>query len=240
MIQFRAVLTAFASLAAIGASAALPPATAVAAPAKAPDWNRRIVATPEGGWLIGNPAAPVKLIEYASYTCPHCAHFMAEGMPIVRRDYIATGKVSLEFRQFALNPIDLTEGMLVRCTATPAAAVALGEKMFADQQAILDRAPDEATGERLSATPPAQLHTALAQAMKLDEWATKNGLPAPRVKACLADLSLRDRIVAIRGKAIESYDIQGTPSFVLNGKALEKTFNWQALEPQLKAAVAGK
>ncbi|ARS29312.1 hypothetical protein KC8_18745 [Sphingomonas sp. KC8] len=205
--------------------------------AATPDWNRRVAATPEGGWLIGNPAAPVKLIEYASYTCPHCAHFMAEGMPALRSRYIATGKVSLEFRQFALNPIDLTEGMLVRCTATPAAAVALGEKMFADQDRILDRAPDQSQAEALNKTPEAQLHTVLARDMGLDSWATANGLRPARVKTCLADLQLRDRIVAIRSQAVKTYQIQGTPSFVLNGKRLDKTVTWQALEPQLQAAL---
>lgn len=208
-----------------------------ALPAATPDWNRRVAATPEGGWLIGNPAAPVKLIEYASYTCPHCAHFAADGMPTVRSRYIATGKVSLEFRQFALNPIDLTEGMLVRCTATPAAAVTLGEKMFADQDKILDRAPGQAEAEALNKTPEAQLHTEVARVMGLDKWAIANGLSAVRVKACLADLKLRDRIVAIRSHAIKTYEIQGTPSFVLNGKRLDKTSTWQALEPQLKAAL---
>lgn len=210
---------------------------ATALPAATPDWNHRIAATPEGGWLIGNPAAPVKLIEYASYTCPHCAHFMADGMPTVRSRYIATGKVSLEFRQFALNPIDLTEGMLVRCTVAPAAAVALGEKMFTEQTKILDRAPGKAEAEALSKMPEAQLHAEIARVMGLDTWAVANGLPAARVKACLADLKLRDRIVTIRSKAIETYDIQGTPSFVLNGKRLDKTFTWEALEPQLKAAL---
>ena len=223
------VRTLFALLVAAFGTTALPAAT--------PDWNRRVAATPEGGWLIGNPAAPVKLIEYASYTCPHCAHFAADGIPAVRSRYIATGKISLEFRQFALNPIDLTEGMLVRCTATPAAAMALGEKMFAEQAKILDRAPGQVEAEALNKTPEAQFHTEVARVMGLDKWAIANGLPAARVKACLADLKLRDRIVAIRSKAIDTYDIQGTPSFVLNGKRLDKTATWQALEPQLKAAL---
>ncbi|WP_380874903.1 hypothetical protein ACFB49_02070 [Sphingomonas sp. DBB INV C78] len=211
-----------------------------ALPAAAPDWNRRVAATPDGGWLVGNPAAPVKLVEYASYTCPHCKHFADEGWPALRKNYIATGKVSLEFRQFALNPIDLTEGMLVRCTATPAAAMAISEKMFAQQEAILAKRPTPADAETLQSTPEPQLHTAIARVMNLDGWATANGLAAPRVKTCLADLKIRDRIVAIRSKATETYDISGTPSFIINGRKLDNTFSWDVLEPQLKAALAGK
>ncbi|SNS33321.1 Protein-disulfide isomerase [Sphingomonas laterariae] len=240
MRMISAAIAVLAVATATALPAAQPAPKAAPKAANAPAWNNRVVATAEGGWLIGNPAAPVKLIEYASYTCPHCAHFAAEGLPIVRRDYIATGKVSLEFRQFALNPIDLTEGMLVRCTATPGAAVAMGEKLFADQQKIMANAPDRAAADKLNATPEAQIHVALAQMMHLDDWAIANGLPAARANACLANLKLRDQIVAIRGKAVETYNIQGTPSFVINGKVLDRTFDWQALEPQLKAAVAGK
>jgi len=217
--------------------AAAPAQTAAAA---APDWNRHVAATPDGGWLIGNPAAPVKLIEYASYTCPHCAHFAAEGMPVLRRDYIATGRLSLELRQFALNPIDLTEGMLVRCTRSPAAAVQLGEKMFAQQESILSRAPGSSDAEKLAATPAARIHAELARIMKLDEWAAANGIAPARVKTCLGDLTLRDRIVAIRSAAMDDYNVSSTPSFILGGKLLERTYNWETLEPQLKAALSGR
>lgn len=206
----------------------------------ATDWNRRVAATPEGGWLIGNPDAPVKLIEYASYTCPHCAHFAAEGLPVLRRDYIAKGTVSLEFRQFALNPVDLTEGMLVRCTASPSAAVAMGEKMFAQQKTILANPPTREQAAELDATPAARVHAELARIMKLDQWAAANGLSAARVNSCLSDLRLRDHIVAIRSAAMEDFDVNSTPSFVLNGKRLEKASDWATLEPQLKAAASGK
>lgn len=229
-----------ARFAALLASLALLVAVAPASAAPRVDWNRRVVATAEGGWLVGNPKAPVKLVEYASYTCPHCAHFAAEGWPVLRRNYIATGKLSLEFRQFALNPIDLTEGMLVRCAASPAAAFALGEKMFAQQQAILANPPTQEDAARLEAAPAARIHAELARVIKLDQWAAANGLPPARVNACLADLTLRDRIVAIRKTATDSYNVNSTPSFLLNGKLLDRTYDWGALEPQVKAALAGR
>lgn len=230
--RFHRLIACFALLVA----ALLPQAVAAATPS----WNRNVVATAEGGWLIGNPNAPVKLIEYASYTCPHCAHFATEGLPVLRRDYIAKGKVNLEFRQFALNPVDLTEGMLVRCAATPAAAVAMGEKMLVQQKTILATPPTREQAEQLNATPAARIHAELARIMKLDQWAAANGLSAKRVDACLADLTLRDRIVAIRSAATDDFGVRSTPSFILNGKLLDKTYDWATLEPQLKAALAGK
>lgn len=230
IVRFCALIASLALLFAIAPASAAPKV----------DWNHQVAATAEGGWLIGNPDAPVKLIEYASYTCPHCAHFAAEGLPVVRRDYIATGKVSLELRQFALNSIDLTEGMLVRCAASPAAAVALGEKMFAQQKEILANAPTRDDVAVLEAAPAARVHAELARIMKLDRWAAANGLDAARARTCLADLTIRDRIVAIRKAATDTFNVSSTPSFLLNGKLLDRVYTWEGLEPQLKAAFAGK
>lgn len=213
---------------------------AIAPAQAATDWNRRVAATAEGGWLIGNPQAPVKLVEYLSYTCPHCAHFAAEGLPALRRDYIAKGRVSLEVRQFALNPVDLTEGMLVRCAATPAQSVALGEAFLTDQKIILGKPPARADLEKLQALPDERFHGALAGLIGLDHYVRGKGLTAQRTAACLGDLSHRERIVAIRKAAETQYDINGTPSFLLNGKRLDDVNDWRSLEGRIKAALPAR
>ncbi len=73
--------------------------------------------TPEGGFRMGNPAASVKLIEYFSTTCPHCAHFAAEGTPVLVRNYVRTGRVSLEYRNYVLNGLDVAASFISRCAA---------------------------------------------------------------------------------------------------------------------------
>ena len=67
------------------------PAALVAAPAA--NWASRVTMTPIGGHYMGNPAAPTKLVEYVSYTCSHCAHFVSEASAPLRTDYVKGGKV---------------------------------------------------------------------------------------------------------------------------------------------------
>src|SRR3546814_4508496 len=62
------------------------------------DWTKVVVATTEGGVRMGNPDAPVKLIEFASFTCPHCREFNEAAADVLKSKYVASGKVSLEFR----------------------------------------------------------------------------------------------------------------------------------------------
>src|SRR3954469_16458643 len=84
------------------------------------DWSRVVAATADGGYLMGNPAAKVKLIEYGSLTCPHCGAFARESVPLLIEQYIKPGLVSYEFRNFARDPLDLGASVLVRCAGTAA------------------------------------------------------------------------------------------------------------------------
>jgi protein-disulfide isomerase len=73
------------------------------------------VQKPDGGHVVGNPNAPLKLVEYMSYTCPHCAHFEAEGAPALRIGMIASGKGSFEVRHLLRDPIDTAVALLTNC-----------------------------------------------------------------------------------------------------------------------------
>jgi protein-disulfide isomerase len=93
----RALLLAGAILTgAVAAQAAAAPKRSAAPAAR--DWTRTVSATPEGGYRVGNPAAAVKLVEYGSLTCNHCATFAKEGMPPLLSRHVRTGRVSYEFR----------------------------------------------------------------------------------------------------------------------------------------------
>ena len=74
-----------------------------------------VVRTPEGGYLMGNPKANVKLIEFGSMTCPHCAEFEEQRGEQLIDTYVKSGRVSYEFRNFVRDPFDLAASLIARC-----------------------------------------------------------------------------------------------------------------------------
>lgn len=234
-------------LVACGEDSTAAPASSSAAAANAParaapggDWLKVIAATPEGGFRIGNPAARVKLVEYASFTCPHCADFHAEALDTIRRDYVATGNVSYEFRNFVLNAPDFAASLLARCQG-PAPFFRVADAMFSTQRAWLEPfaklSPEEA--KRLQALPQDKAIAALADAGGLDDFMKQRGMTRARFDQCLADKPAADKLAAMREVATGKYQLGGTPSFLLNDEPLEGVINWTTLEPRLRAAVAG-
>lgn len=214
------------------------PAPVLAAATKATDWQTVVAATPEGGFRIGNPAAPVKVIEYASLTCPTCARFHADSMAALRTKYIAGGKVSFEFRNFILNGPDYAASMLARCEGPkgffPLVAAFFGEQPrwtapFAQQT--------EADKARITAQPAERQLAAIAEAGKLDGFVAPRGVTRARFDACLVDKAGLDRLLAMRKDAVDTFKLNGTPGFIINGKTQDGVLTWAALEPLVQAAL---
>ena len=207
----------------------------VAAPT---DWSTRFTATPQGGILIGNPAAAVKLVEFGSLTCPHCRHFHETGFSVIRARWLAGGQVSYEYRPFSLNGVDLMAGLLLQCQAAPQ-AWAFINRVYARQDQLmtpLTQVPkDELT--RIQGLPADQVGPAMAIAGKLPEFAAAAGINQARYDACLAAKPGMDRLMAIRADAVQTHKLQGTPSFLINGQMQADVFDWLALEPLLTAAI---
>ena len=88
--------------------------TLAAAPAPS-KWLSTVSVTNKGAHVLGNPAAPNKVVEYLSYTCSHCADFELNEAPAFKAQSVATGKASYEVRNMVLNSVDLTAAMLARC-----------------------------------------------------------------------------------------------------------------------------
>lgn len=214
------------------APAAVP--AAVAAPA---NWLKTVRATSAGGYLVGNPAAPVKVIEYFSLTCGHCRHFAEEGLPSLKADYVAKGKVSLELRNFVLNPYDMAASLLMRC-AVPARAVALYEAVYAEQEAVFAGARniDKAASDRIMAAPLDQRAAMLAREAGIARWFAGKGVAADKADRCLLDKSAQQRLADERDAGAKQYEIKGTPGFVVNGKTVDGN-SWEALERAIKAAL---
>jgi protein-disulfide isomerase len=212
------------------APAAAPTGEALAAvPAPAGKmWSDVVSATPDGGMRMGNPEAPLKLIEYGSLSCPHCAKLSQDGGTTLVDKYVNSGRVSYEFRSFPIHGvIDVPLTMMVRC-ADPAAFFPLVEQIYANQEALMTRAEaGNAQAQAASDLPTAQRFPALADAFGLTEWFAARGLAKDQAHACLADASAAEKI-AKEGQAWSEDGINQTPSLVLNGQLLENVSTWAA------------
>lgn len=231
------LLMGLAALAMIGGGAPAAAAPARKAPAKPAaathDWTKVVAATPEGGFRVGNPVAATHLVEYGSFTCRHCGNFAREAMPQLLEQYVKSGKVSFEFRNFVRDPYDLTAAMLSRC-AGPHEQFALTESFFAAQEQWVGRFGAMTTEQKdaLAALPEAERPWRVATIGGLDAIAAKAGITPAKAKKCFADWAAMDRLVAMRDAATERYEIKGTPTFIINGKTTH-AHNWAALKPLL-------
>jgi protein-disulfide isomerase len=208
---------------------------AISAPDGA-NWTETVTVSEEGGYILGNPGAPLKLVEYASHTCAACANFSATGKPALK-EYIATGVVSFEQRNLVRDPIDLTIATLVRCGAdenmqplSDQAWASLND-FFANVQ--VNSAQYEAAGD----LPLDQRFVQIAQSAGLIDFFSARGLSADQQRACLADTAAIEAIANASSAQAEELGIQATPTFMLNGNKLDVN-QWNDLEPVLQRAGA--
>ena len=204
-----------------------------ASPAR--DWSTVATLTPAGAYVIGDPAARVKLTEWASYTCSHCAEFAAESAPVLKDRMIRSGSTSLEVRHLVRDPLDLSAGVLARC-AGPHGYAGMHAAIFAAQGTWLPKgaAYVQANGERLSKLPRLAALRQVADGAGLTALAKTRGLAEPRIAACFADARAVDRLLALAAPPAE---VAGTPTFYVNGKLVPNA-GWAQLEPMLRAAGA--
>lgn len=204
----------------------------IAAAAQRPDWVRTVTVTPDGAYVLGNPKAPHRLIEYVSYTCPHCAHFVAEASAPLQTGWVRNGLMSVEVRHAIRDPYDLTAAILVRCGGKTRF---FGDHVavFLSQQAWLESVqkhnalrPEQPAGDIKT-----QLAD-IAEATGLAAFFEKRGLTPERQRACLADTRAVTALGAMARDAWETRKIGGTPAFVLDGRLLD-AHGWAELQPQL-------
>ena len=218
-------------------NAAANTATAVAAPAGT-EWAATVVKTPENGFKMGNPAAPVKLIEYGAMSCSHCAEF-AEASKDGLKALVNKGNVSYEYRNFLLNVMDVPASLLVRCGG-PAPFFQIAEQMFADQRNWLGRAQtiSQADQQAMSTMTPTQTAQMLASKLELDKFVQQRGVTSAKVQACLSDPKAIDELGKISEVGQKEFQITGTPTFIINGQVVKDANTWDKIEPMLKAAGA--
>jgi len=160
-------------------------------------------------------ASGIPVIEYGSLTCPHCAHFDKDVWPAFKAAYVDTGKVRYIFREYSRNKLDVAAFMLARCNGD-GKALATIELLFATQEqwAFVEKPID-----------------ALAAALR------PTGLTRDALVACLNNQSMANSLVQIAEKADEKFNIQGTPTFIVDGKIYGGALSLDELDAIVKPLV---
>ena len=200
-------------------------------------WNTTVALTAEGGHLVGNPNAPIKLVEYVSYTCPQCATFMIQSAGALQIGYISSGKVSLELRHLVQGPVDLAAAMLANCG--PPAKFALNHvalmRSQASWRATLARAA-AAQKQRWVTGALVTRNRAIAGDLHWFEIMEARGFGRIATEKCLGDQAVANRI-GEQSKAGYASGITRAPSFTINGTLLESVHTWPELRAQIDASL---
>jgi protein-disulfide isomerase len=185
----------FAIICGLAAIALSPTVSPAADPGANPVDRQNLLTVGKEDRILGNPNAPITIIEYASMTCPHCAHFADDVLPELKKKWIDTGKAKLVLRDFPLDGEAVHASMIARC-APPDRFYAFVDTFFADQDKWVT-APD--------------YQAALTRLAEL------GGMSKAEVDKCLSDNKLEDKILNSRLIASKDLDVNATPTFFING-----------------------
>ena len=166
-------------------------------------------------YTLGKENAPITIVEYASYTCSHCANFNNNVLPQLKKDWIDTGKVKMVYRDFPLDQVALGISMLTYCA--PAENYhALRSAFFAKQDQWIK-----------------------SKNLRLDLFTIARevgGLSEPDSAKCLADQELAKQLQTDQKEAVETLKIDSTPTFTINGSIIRGAPSYDDLVKILKSA----
>jgi protein-disulfide isomerase len=201
-----------------------------------PNWTRTVTTGANNAFVMGNPKAKVRVVEYLSYSCSHCAHFNAEATPVLKADYIAKGMVALELRNAVRDRYDMTASLLARCGGA-ARFFGNSDALFAAQDALMAKASVyESTSDAPAATPVNEALKGVARGAGLVELMAKRGYTSAQLDACLIDKRNQDAVLAMTREAWETRKIPGTPTILVNGEATAAG-TWELVEPRIRSAL---
>lgn len=216
---------------------------AAAPPPAGKDWTQ-VVARTEQGFQMGNPNAPIKLVEYGSRLCPTCKGLADTGFAPLTQNYVKSGKVSFEFREFLVHgPPDMAPALLGRCVGTDAFFPML-EQMFANQTQFTDKWQHltPAQQQAITTAPPMESFRLWAESMGLIDFVKERGLPEAQARACIADEAQINQLTKQTQEngpgPAGSGVVTGTPTLLINGQVADGVVTWSGLEQALKRAGA--
>ncbi|MBF9048322.1 thioredoxin domain-containing protein [Rhodobacterales bacterium LSUCC0031] len=148
--------------------------------------------------VMGDLDAPVEVIEYASFTCPHCRSFHENTLPLLKADYIDQGRVRYVYREVYFDRFGLWAGMVARCAGP--------ERYFGVVDLIYQRQAEWTQGA------PAEV------AENLRRIGRTAGLSNEQLDACLTDGAMAQAMITTYEAHMAEHDISGTPAFVIGGR----------------------
>lgn len=164
--------------------------------------------------ILGDPDAPVTIIEYSSLTCPHCARFHSDTLPEVKEKWIEPGRARLVYRHYPLDQTALRAALFTNCFE--------GNRFFGVLEILFDTQNDWARAEN-----PMD---------KLAQVATMAGLSQDRFEQCLNDEAEADRIIEKQLAARDVFDVQSTPTFLIHGEKVVGAQPYENFAEVLRAA----
>ena len=203
------------------------------------DWTKTVTRGANGAYVLGNPKAKVRLVEYLSYSCNHCADYAVESSIPLKTRYVAKGTVAVELRNAVRDRYDFAAAVLARCGG-PTRFAAQSEALFAGQEAMMAKAQAFETANPLPDDAP--LNTILggiAQGSGMSALMTSKGLSPAAINACMMDKATQNMVLAMTKEAWEVRKIKFTPTFLVNGRDMGPN-SWATLEPKLRAAIAAR
>lgn len=179
------------------------------APASAPQYRE---------FVQGDPKAKVTVIEYASLTCSHCQHFYETAYPVLKKNYIDTGKIRFVFRDFPLDGLAMAGAVLARC-APGDRGMKLIDLMFKNQPTwVRAQSPIE----------------------PLKGYAMLAGMNSDDVDACLKNEDMIKTVREVQTTASNLYKVQATPTFFVEEEKLEGDPGYEGLSKAIDKALADK
>jgi hypothetical protein len=201
------------------------------------NWSATVTRT-ERGHLIGNPKAEAKLIEFISYTCPHCAHFAMEGDPAIDLTLLGPGKMSVEVRPVIRNVLDLIVTLMVQCGDPSGFKDRHRAFMYSQNQWLAKFMNAPRSQQEIWARGNKADRMNAASALGLADILVQRGQPLAEVNACVMNDTAVNTIMRASVEDRSEFQYPGTPSFALDGKLLNEVHDWSALYPVLSARFA--
>ena len=167
---------------------------------------------------MGNPKAPLTMIEYAAPQCPHCSHFDQEYFPRLKKQYIDTGKIFYVLRVFPLGPADVAAEAMARCLPAD------NYFQFLD---LLWR-------NQMKWDPEYQVPDVHGGLVEMGRIA---GMSAQKVDSCIADQKVAQKITQVGSEATSKYGVNSVPSFIISGETVSFAGDWDAFQKKIDEAL---
>ncbi len=208
-----------------------------ATPAKPALWSQTVTTSPIGAFLVGNPDAKVRLVEYFSYTCHVCADFAKAGSLPLKTQYLDRGLVLLEYRNLVRDPVDMTAALLARCGG-PKAFSGNHQAIFAAFPTLIakiQKATDAQTKSWFEGTTGERARK-IAAGTGLAALMRARGYTQVQIEAALDSEVAQAELTGMTNIGLGADRVEGTPTFFVNGRNAGVTA-WPALKSKLDLAL---